>query len=414
MRTVRTVAVVALLLCSVVASGVAAAESIGVAVSEHPDRDAGAPQMNETTTGNDTPRNDSLSGEVSSFMQITAASTEGAVDSGMWRASLNDTENETERTRMINARIEYLEQRANDIETETAELRADRNNSTNVSYVARASRLAARIEAFRTAVNQTAEVATAESVNETGANRLDEISANLTEPDLPAVDETIRTGPAPSNDASPSGIGTSGPSAQPTPASARTTTPTAPGTPAGARTNATNATNATNTTTTDALANATTLPASGSTNTLTNITTPLTNGTDEPTNTTVDPPTNTTTTERENASEEPTEELTTEPGNTTEVPATEEPITEESTGGPTEEPTTERDSTAGDSATEEPATDGPTTAEPTAEEPPTTTAEPTVTVTETATEESAEESATEEPTTDEPTSERSTEELTTE
>ena len=359
MRTVRTVAVVALLLCSVVASGVAAAESIGVAVNEHLDRNAGAPQVNETTTGNDTPRNDSLGGEVSSFMQITAASTEGAVDSGMWRASLNDTENETERTRMINARIEYLEQWANDIETETAELRADRNNSTNVSYVARASRLAARIEAFRTAVNQTAEVATAESVNETGANRLDEVSANLTEPDLPAVDETIRTGPTPSNDASPSGIGTSGPSAQPTPASARTTTPTAPGTPAGARTNATNATNAT----TDALANATTLPASGSTNTLTNITTPLTNGTDEPTNITVDPPTNTTTTERENASEEPTEELTTEPGNTTEVPATEEPITEESTGGPTEEPTTERDSTAGDSATEEPATDGPTTAE---------------------------------------------------
>ena len=365
MRTVRTVAVVALLLCSAVASGVAAAESIGVAVSEHLDRNAGAPQVNETTTGNDTPRNDSLGGEVSSFMQITAASTEGAVDSGMWRASLNDTENETERTRMINARIEYLEQWANDIETETAELRADRNNSTNVSYVARASRLAARIEAFRTAVNQTAEVATAESVNQTGANRLDEVSANLTEPDLPAVDETIRTGPAPSNDASPSGIGTSGPPAQSTPASARTTTPTAPGTPAGARTNATNATN-------------------------------------------------TTTTERENASEEPTEELTTEPGNTTEVPATEEPITEESTGGPTEEPTTERDSTAGDSATEEPATDGPTTAEPTAEEPPTTTAEPTVTVTERATEESAEESATEEPTTDEPTSERSTEELTTE
>ena len=393
MRTVRTVAVVALLLCSAVASGVAAAESIGVAVSEHPDRDAAAPQVNETTTGNDTPRNDSLSGEVSSFMQITAASTEGAVDSGMWRASLNDTENETERTRMINARIEYLEQRANDIETETAELRADRNNSTNVSYVARASRLAARIEAFRTAVNQTAEVATAESVNETGANRLDEVSANLTEPDLPAVDETIRTGPAPSNDASPSGIGTSGPPAQSTPASARTTTPTAPGTPAGARTNATNATNATDATT-DALANATTLPASGSTNTLTNITTPLTNGADEPTNTTVDPPTNTTTTERENASEEPTEELTTEPGNTTEGPATEEPITEESTGGPTEEPTTERNSTAGDSATEEPATDEPTTAEPTTEEPPTTTPEPTVTVTET---------TTEEPATDEPT-----------
>jgi len=151
MGSVRIAVVVSLILGGVVAGGLTAAEPVGEATGVSPDRRAGvAAQTNGTVNETDTRRNGSLAGEISSFMQITAASSEGAIDSGMWRAELNDTENASERARMIASRIEYLKEWETEIEDETTTLQADRNNNTSVSYVARASRLAARIEAFRT------------------------------------------------------------------------------------------------------------------------------------------------------------------------------------------------------------------------------------------------------------------------
>ncbi|PSP62790.1 hypothetical protein BRC77_08845, partial [Halobacteriales archaeon QH_8_64_26] len=190
---------------------------MGEATGVSPDRRAGvAAQTNGTVNETDTRRNGSLAGEISSFMQITAASSEGAIDSGMWRAELNDTENASERARMIASRIEYLKEWETEIEDETTTLQADRNNNTSVSYVARASRLAARIEAFRTAVNQTAAVAAAENASRTEVNRLKNASANLTGSDLPAVDEKVSTGPAIST--TPTGsTGSAAPNATPSP-----------------------------------------------------------------------------------------------------------------------------------------------------------------------------------------------------
>jgi hypothetical protein len=336
MGTVRTIAVVSLLLFGAVGGSTATGS---VEIATDPDRGAAvAPQTNDTTNGSEGGRNDSLGGEISSFMQITAAGTEGAVDSGMWRASLNSTENETKRARMINARIEYLERWQKELEAETADLRADRFNNSSVSYVARASRLAARIEAFRTAVNQTAAVAAEETANETGPNDLEEVSANFTEPDLPAVDQTVRTGSTPSTGTPSRSAGTATPAPR-------------PGSTA---------------------ANASATPI--------NVTTPPTNATTPSVNTTT-PGTNTT-----------TATLTDAPGNTTEEttePANATTTAEETTGAENTTATTEETTTGETTTTTEETTttaDAPTTTtEETITTATTTTAETTDTPTDTPT-----------------------------
>jgi hypothetical protein len=195
MGTVGTMTLVVFLVGSVVAGGLVTAGP-GAESGGQTDRAVSVPQQsneNETVTETDAEGNGSLGGEVSAFMQITSASVQGAVNSGIWRASLNETENETERQRMIADRIEYLERWEVDIRTETTELRAQRNNNSSVSYVARASRLAARIQAFRDAVNETATAAAESELNASGTAELEDASENLSErtQGLPAVDEQL-------------------------------------------------------------------------------------------------------------------------------------------------------------------------------------------------------------------------------
>lgn len=225
MWTARTVVVLALVLCSAVAGGLVAADPLDPLTDTHHDRGpAVEPQTNGTMNGSDVGRNDSLGGEISSFMQITAASAEGAVDSGMWRASINDSTSGTEQDAAIAARIDYLWKQFDSIQAEKADLRRDRNNNTSVSYVARASRLAARIDAFRTAVNQTAELAAERNVSGTEMARLEAAAAGLGTVDIPAVDEELETGPTTTSGPSPSPTAT--PTSTSTPASTETPTAT--------------------------------------------------------------------------------------------------------------------------------------------------------------------------------------------
>lgn len=268
MRTVRAIVMVSLLLCSVLVGGLVAAGPIGASTGSQDDLGPAVDaQTNGTVDESDGPRNGSLGGEVSSFMQITAASAEGAVDSGMWRASVNDSGNDSERNAEIAARIEYLWERFDDINAEKADLRQDRNNNSSVSYVARASRLGARIDSFQTSVNQTVELAAEQNVSETEAARLQAAAESLGTPNLPAVDEDLATGTTPPGQSSPQPTVASTPTATTTATTATTTATTA--TPTVTPTATTTATPENTTTTANATDTPTDTPAPANTTTAT-------------------------------------------------------------------------------------------------------------------------------------------------
>lgn len=190
MGTVRAVVAI-LVVFSGIAAGLAAVGPLGTALAaEEADGSVAADRDEPVAAQATRANNSSLGGEISSLMQIPAAGTEGAVDT-TWLAAYNSTTSREKRARLIAARIEHLRTWFDELESERADLELDRNNSRTVSYVARASRPAAQIEAYQEAMNRTATLTNETGANETAIRHLRNESENLTETDVPAGDRRL-------------------------------------------------------------------------------------------------------------------------------------------------------------------------------------------------------------------------------
>jgi len=177
--TTRTV--VALVAAVVLLGTVAPAVALPVLESPSATTDA-AVQTNDTTN-----ENASLGASVSGFMQTSAASAEGEVDDGVFRASFANASNETKRA-MVTQRTAVLEQRLE-------RLRAQRNALLNgsdtltVAERAKAARLTTEIGELKQAINTTDDAAAEVGVN---ATRLDRLRTEANELDGPQVAELAR------------------------------------------------------------------------------------------------------------------------------------------------------------------------------------------------------------------------------
>lgn len=160
--------------------------------------EAGAPADQGTTASNNT----TMGAQISSFMQTSAAETEGGVESGMWQAKFENAPS-GQRDALVTKRVDSLEKRLQKLEARRAAL-LDGENVT-MAERARAARLATRAESLRDAINGTARAADQAGVNTTKLDELRTRARNLT------GEKTARLAPGKGPAGTPPGNRTAGP-----------------------------------------------------------------------------------------------------------------------------------------------------------------------------------------------------------
>jgi len=180
-----------LLALLVVGSSLAVAAPAGAApeVSAGPSDSAtaGAPAV-QSDPGNES-ANASLGADISSFMQSSAAEMSGAVETGMWSASFNATENESKRRQLVERRTGELRADLADLRERKAELETEREagNLSAAAYKARVGRLIGRINALRSAIDATAPRARQANADVDAVAMLETDVRNLTGPAIASV-----------------------------------------------------------------------------------------------------------------------------------------------------------------------------------------------------------------------------------
>jgi outer membrane murein-binding lipoprotein Lpp len=125
--------------------------------------------------------NASLGGDISVFMQRSVAAANGSVDSGMWMAAFESAQNQSRKQTLVSQRATTLGARLDRLETRiTAFSPAETNQS--VAHRARRARLAADLDALRTAISEAKTAAASAGVNASGLDRLSRRAENLSVP----------------------------------------------------------------------------------------------------------------------------------------------------------------------------------------------------------------------------------------
>ena len=198
----------AVLLALVVVGGVLTAavptSATGVALGASDDTDATGESIEDvgltaaadetdnarpTATANDTANNSTLGADISSFMQTNAAEVDGAVETGMWTAAFNATENRSVRAELVERRTSELRTELADLQQRKRELVAEREegNISEVAYKAKVSRLRGQINALRSAIDATSTRAEQTNASVESLDSLRSESENLTGPEIASV-----------------------------------------------------------------------------------------------------------------------------------------------------------------------------------------------------------------------------------
>jgi len=182
-----------LLALLVVGSSLAVAAPAGAAPVASPDSigsaTAAAPGVQSDPGNESGSSNASLGADISSFMQSSAAEISGAVETGMWTASFNATENESERRELVERRTGELRADLADLRERKAELEAEREagNLSAAAYRAQIGQLIGRINALRSAINATAPRARQANADVDAVAMLETDVRNLTGPAIASV-----------------------------------------------------------------------------------------------------------------------------------------------------------------------------------------------------------------------------------
>ncbi|QIO23927.1 hypothetical protein [Haloarcula sp. JP-L23] len=182
--------VVGLVLCLVAAAmlGLPAAAAQETTTDTATNETATSDTTTNGTAANDTDDGPGLGTQLTAFLQSSSAATDDTVENGMWQAGF-ERANENKRAQMVTSRTGALEQRLERLRERNESLRERYENGTipRQAYVAQQSRLAARIDALETAVNDTDEAAAVAGVEDSRIERLKENASRLSGPDVAAI-----------------------------------------------------------------------------------------------------------------------------------------------------------------------------------------------------------------------------------
>lgn len=168
---------------------------------------------NTTSEGADTA---GIGAQMTAFLQSSSTAANDSVENGMWEARFTQS-NASERARLVANRTGSLEQRLKRLEAqnETIQRRYENGTLNEQAYIARRSQLNARIDALRTAVNDTDEAATRAGVNDSRLERLKGNASQLRGQQVAGIARGIGAGPpdhaGPPTDRGPSGDRAAGP-----------------------------------------------------------------------------------------------------------------------------------------------------------------------------------------------------------
>lgn len=146
----------------------------------------------ETATATQNTTNESetagMGAQLTAFTQSNSAAVNESVENGMWRAGFNQS-NASDRARLVQNRTETLERRLERLQRQNATVQERYENGSlpEPAYIAQQSRLSARIDALRTAVNDTDAAAAQAGVNDSRLDRLRRSASNLTGPEVAAI-----------------------------------------------------------------------------------------------------------------------------------------------------------------------------------------------------------------------------------
>ncbi|UPW01172.1 hypothetical protein M0R88_03485 [Halorussus gelatinilyticus] len=151
------------------------------------------PAVPAAAAPNNTTANSSLGTDISSFMQSSAAEVGGAVETGMWTAAFNGTENQSVRVELVETRTSQLRKELADLRQRRAELVAQRKagNISRTAYKAKMSRLVGEIDALRSAIDTTTNRAEQVNANVEALGNLRSETKNLTGPEIAAVARNV-------------------------------------------------------------------------------------------------------------------------------------------------------------------------------------------------------------------------------
>lgn len=133
--------------------------------------------------------NDSLGTEISSFMQASSTETQGAVETGMWVARFNATDNRSARRKLVRSQVDDLGRKLDTLQEEKqAIIDAYQNGKIDeVQYRAQMSGVVSRIQAIQQAINETEPRARAVGAEVQAVGRLEKRASSAIGPKAAAV-----------------------------------------------------------------------------------------------------------------------------------------------------------------------------------------------------------------------------------
>lgn len=181
-QTIPVAVIVVVAIVGVVAPAVAAPVADGSAG----DLTRTAPQrvFSDDSNVNDTTNETSnttapMGSQISAFMQSTTAQAHDSVETGMWVARFNAT-NQTARPSMVEHRAAVLQTRLDRLRAELADLNTSGSSMfANVRYAGRVASLTARIDALESTLNRTSTVAASHGVDRSKLHRLERNASSL-------------------------------------------------------------------------------------------------------------------------------------------------------------------------------------------------------------------------------------------
>ncbi|RBI61603.1 hypothetical protein DMJ13_12925 [halophilic archaeon] len=133
--------------------------------------------------------NESLGTEISSFMQASSTETQGAVETGMWVAQFNATDNRSARRKLVRSQVTDLGQKLDTLQEEKqAIIDAYQNGKIDeLQYRAQMSGVVSRIQAIQQAINETEPRARAVGAEVKAVGRLEKRASSAIGPKAAAV-----------------------------------------------------------------------------------------------------------------------------------------------------------------------------------------------------------------------------------
>ncbi|WP_433625359.1 DUF7096 domain-containing protein [Halomicrococcus sp. NG-SE-24] len=133
--------------------------------------------------------NDSLGTEISSFMQASSTETQGAVETGMWVARFNATDNRSARQKLVRSQVDDLGRKLDTLQEEKqAIIDAYQNGKIDeLQYRAQMSGVVSRIQAIQQAINETEPRARTVGAEVQAVSRLENRASSVIGPKAAAV-----------------------------------------------------------------------------------------------------------------------------------------------------------------------------------------------------------------------------------